>query len=232
MSTLHITWYGHSNVLIQEQGISVLVDPFFLGNPFAPDWRSVPRPDIVAVTHDHGDHLGQAVEIAKSAGATLVCIADLTDFFVQKGVPVSCIANGGAGANIGGTVVERSVRLTMTQAFHSAGIGAPVGYVIEMPGGHTVYHAGDTGLFGDMQMIGDTYSIDVAMLPIGGVFTMDAKAASKAAAWLKARCVMPMHYATFPALAQSPDAFAGFLQQAAPQCRLLLPAPGETVSLD
>ena len=231
MSALDITWYGHSNVLLQENGVSVLIDPFFAGNPFAPDWSSIPRPDVVAVTHDHGDHLGQAVEIVLATGATLVCIADLAEFFIRKGIPATHITNGGAGANIGGSVIENSVRFTMTQAFHSAGIGAPVGFVIEMPGGHIVYHAGDTGLFGDMKLIGEAYSIDVALLPIGGVFTMDAKAASQAAAWLKARSVMPIHFATFPALARSADEFSGFIKKLAPQCQLLLPSPCGTVSL-
>ena len=138
MSQLHIIWYGHANVMFRENGVSVLVDPFFEGNPFAPDWREIPRPDIVAVTHDHGDHLGQAVEIVRTTGATLYCIADLVGYFREHGVPEGQIINYGMGGNVDGTLECKGVKITMTQAFHSAAMGSPVGYVIEMPGGHTI----------------------------------------------------------------------------------------------
>lgn len=232
MSCLNITWYGHSNIMLRENGVSVLIDPFFEGNPFAPDWRGIPRPDIVAVTHDHGDHLGQAVEIVRTTGAALVCIADLVEHFREHGVPAAQIVNDGLGGNVDGTLEEKGVRLTMTQAFHSARMGAPVGYVVEMPGGHTVYHAGDTGLFGDMALIAERFRLDLVMLPVGGVFTMDAEGAAKAAVLLKAPAAMPMHYATFPMLAPNADGFAEALGRRAPSCRILIPGPGETVVLE
>lgn len=231
MSELKITWYGHSNVLISEDGVSVLVDPFFVGNRFAPHWGDIPAPDIVAVTHDHGDHLGQAVEIAKATGASVACIVELAGYFTERGIPSSQILNHGMGWNIGGAVEEKGVRLTMTQAFHSANMGVPVGFVIEMPGGHTVYHAGDTGIFGDMALIGEQFALDIAMLPVGGVFTMDGKAAARAAALLKSSYAMPMHYGTFEVLAQSPEAFTEALSFEAPKCRPLLLQPGQPVVL-
>ncbi len=231
MPELEITWYGHSNVLIGEGQLSVLVDPFFEGNRFAPQWKTIPAPDIVAVTHDHGDHLGQAVEIVKATGASVACIVELAEYFIERGVPSSRILNRGMGWNIGGTVEEKGVRLTMTQAFHSATRGVPVGFVIEMPGGHTVYHAGDTGLFGDIALIGEQFALDVAMLPVGGVFTMDGKAAAKAAALSKATFVMPIHYGTFEVLSQSPDAFIAALSVEATDCRPLLLQPGQTFTV-
>ena len=232
MSQLHITWYGHSNVMLSENGVSVLIDPFFEGNCFAPDWREIPRPDIVAVTHDHGDHLGQAVEIVRTTGATLYCIADLVGYFRERGVPEGQIINYGMGGNVDGTLEARGAKLTMTQAFHSAALGSPVGYVIEMPGGHTIYHAGDTGLFGDMALIADRFDIDLALLPIGGVFTMDGKLAARAAGLLGASVAMPMHYRTFPVLAQNADLFVESLKEFAPVCRPLVIEPNEMVVLD
>ena len=232
MSQLHIIWYGHSNVMLRENGVSVLIDPFFEGNPFAPDWREIPRPDIVAVTHDHGDHLGQAVEIVRTTGATLYCIADLVGYFCEHGVPEGQIINYGMGGNVDGTLECKGVKITMTQAFHSAAMGSPVGYVIEMPGGHTVYHAGDTGLFGDMSLIAERFRLDLAMLPAGGVFTMDGVLAAKAAALLRVPVAMPMHYRTFPVLAQNADLFVESLKTYAPSCRPLVMEPNEMTVLD
>lgn len=232
MSQLHIIWYGHSNIMLRESGVSVLIDPFFDGNPFAPDWREIPRPDIVAVTHDHGDHMGQAAEIVRTTGATVCCIADLVGHFREHGVPSGQIINHGMGGNIDGTLKFHGVKLTMTQAFHSAAMGSPVGYVIEMPGGFTVYHAGDTGLFGDMALIAERFAIDIAMLPVGGVFTMDGVLAAKAAAMLRVPMAMPIHYGTFPVLDQTPDLFVENLKKYAPSCRAVLMNPGEMTVLD
>ncbi len=227
MEKLGITWYGHSNILLQEGGASVLIDPFFEGNPFAPDWRSIPRPDVIAVTHDHGDHLGQAQEIARQSGAAVACIFELAEELRSQGLDPDHIC----GMNMGGTVVARGVRLRMTQAFHSAHAGAPAGFIIEMPGGHRVYHAGDTSLFGDMQLLGELYQIDVALLPIGGVFTMDAFDAAQAVRLLGAPAVLPIHYATFPVLAQDAGEFLGYVRKTSPDCEVLTPKPGETVFL-
>jgi len=221
---LEITWYGHANLMLRENGATVLVDPFFEGNPFAPDWRSIPKPDVIAVTHDHGDHLGQAMDIARATGAKLVCIADLADFFREQGLAEN-VANYGIGGNIDGTLEVCGAKFTFTQAFHSTRHGSPVGFVIEMPGGHTVYHAGDTGLFGDMALIAERFELDLAILPIGGIFTMDAPLAAKAAALLRAKAAMPIHFATFPILAQSAEPFVEELARRAPGCRAFLPAP-------
>ena len=228
---LEITWYGHANLMFRENGATVLVDPFFEGNPFAPDWRSIPKPDVIAVTHDHGDHLGQAMDIARATGAKLVCIADLADFFREQGLAEN-VANYGIGGNIDGTLEVCGAKFTFTQAFHSTKHGSPVGFVIEMPGGHTVYHAGDTGLFGDMALIAERFDIDLAFLPAGGVFTMDGPLAAKAAALLKAKAAMPIHYATFPVLAPDADAFVEALREKAPHCRPFVMRPNTSAVLD
>jgi len=226
-----VTWYGHSNMLVEGDGVRVLFDPFFEGNRFAPDWRTIPRPDIIAVTHDHGDHLGQAVVLAKTTGARIACIFDLAFWFIDQGVPAGQILNHGSGWSVDGTVEEKGARLTMTEAVHSCAIGAPVGYVLQLPGGLTIYHSGDTALFGDMALIGQRFKLDVAMLPIGGTFTMDGEQAAKACALLGAKTAIPMHYATFPALAPTADVFVRALAEHAPACRALVLEPGLPVAL-
>lgn len=222
-----LTWYGHSNMLLRCGGVSVLVDPFFEGNDLAPDWRTIPRPDIIAVTHDHGDHLGQAVPLALATGATVACIVELAELFVERGVDPARVV----GWNIDGTVDIRGVRVTMTQAFHSAGRGVPVGFVFELPGGPTVYHAGDTGLFGDMRLLGERFALDAALLPVGGYYTMNGEQAAKACALLGVEAAVPMHYGTFGVLAPCSDAFVEALTLHAPRCRALLPTPGQAMPL-
>lgn len=222
-----LTWYGHSNMLLQGGGVSVLVDPFFDGNPFAPDWKTVPPPDIIAVTHDHDDHLGQAVPLALATDAVVACLVELAPLFVERGVDPARVVSW----NIGGTVNIRGVRVTMTQAFHSARRGVPVGFVFELPDGPTIYHAGDTGLFGDMRLIGERFTPDAALLPVGGYYTMNGEQAAEACALLGVELAVPMHYGTFPVLDPTPDAFVEALRRHAPRCRALLPQPGQTLSL-
>ena len=139
---------------------------------------------------------------------------------------------GGIGGNIDGTLEVCGAKFTFTQAFHSTKHGSPVGFVIEMPGGHTVYHAGDTGLFGDMALIADRFDIDLAFLPAGGVFTMDGPLAARAASLLGAKAAMPIHYATFPVLAPNADAFVQALAEKAPDCRPFVMEPNSSAMLD
>ncbi|UQZ91047.1 metal-dependent hydrolase [Deltaproteobacteria bacterium Smac51] len=221
-----VTWHGHSNVMISGAGCTFLIDPFFEGNRFAPDWRTIPRPDMILITHSHGDHLGQAVEIAGATGARIGCIADMADWLLTQGVPPERIINGGSGGNIDGTVEEFGVRITQTQATHSSAYGAPIGFVLELPGGTAIYHAGDTGLFSDMGLIGERFNLDLAMLPVGGTYTMDGQLAAKACAMLKTKAAMPLHYATFPLLAADASAFKEAVGHLAPDCVVIAPEPG------
>ena len=230
MSTT-ITWNGHSNFSLHAGGATIWIDPFFEHNPAAPyTWQSLSKPDLVLLTHDHGDHTGQVVEICRKTGALLGCIVGTGEKLAKAGVPEAQIING-IGFNIGGTVEVCGARITMTEAFHSSDSGFPAGYIITMPDGLTVYHAGDTGVFANMRVWGELYPIDVALLPIGGVYTMDARQAAYACALLQARRVIPMHYGTFPLLEQSPAAFVDALKNFAPACEPVLLAPGENVSL-
>jgi len=226
---MQLTWYGHSNFLLQSDGVSVLIDPFFEGNPKAPvAWQSVDRVDAVLVTHDHGDHVGQAVEICQATGAKLVCLFDLAPKMKERGVPAESIL----GMNMGGTVEVSGVRVKMVQAFHSSATGSPAGYILTFPGGFCAYHAGDTALFSDMQLFRRFFDIDLALLPMGGWFTMDAPEAAMACSFLQCRMVAPMHWGTFPVLAQSTEAFASALKEHAPKTSLVDLVPGIRVKLD
>ncbi|MCC8193421.1 MAG: metal-dependent hydrolase [Deltaproteobacteria bacterium] len=227
-----LTWHGHANFQIQYDGVNIIVDPFFTGNPTAtkkPD--AIDKPDIVAVTHMHGDHSGDAVAILKNTGAMLATCVGVGEQFQAEGIPAEQILNG-HGFQIGGTVACKGVSLTMTQAFHTIDGVAPVGFIFTFPSGYTVYHAGDTGIFGTMEIFGELYDIDLALLPAGSCYTMDTRQAAYAAKLLKAKAVVPMHWGTFPVLAQNMDDFPKQLAKYAPNSRCIVMKPGETISLD
>ncbi|OIN99285.1 MAG: metal-dependent hydrolase [Desulfovibrionaceae bacterium CG1_02_65_16] len=226
---MQLTWFSHSNFLLQADGVRVLIDPFFEGNPTAPvTWQSVGKVDAVLITHDHGDHVGQAAEICRATGAKLVCLFDLGSKMQAAGVPAGQIL----GMNMGGTVQTAEVRVKMVQAFHSAATGAPAGYIISFPGGFCAYHSGDTALFSDMKLFRRFFDIDLAMLPMGGWFTMDAGEAAVACSFLKCRMVAPMHWGTFPVLAQNTEAFAAALKEHAPETKLLSLTPGVALNIE
>lgn len=224
-----IAWHGHSNFQIQYDGpegsANIIIDPFF-GPTADTTWDKIAEPDLILVTHDHGDHVGNTVELSqKFPNAMVASVVGTAESLVARGVPASQILNG-IGFNIGGTVAHKGVSITMTQAFHSSETGVPVGYIVTMPNGYTIYHAGDTGIFASMETLGKLYDIDMALLPIGGVFTMDAKQAAMACALLQAKAVTPMHFGTFPVLAQDTKAFAEQLALHAPECQLIEKAIG------
>lgn len=229
MPKVSIRWFGHSGFSITDpSGKTVLVDPWLEGNPAAPgNVRERLKGDFLLITHDHYDHGSDAPDIARRTGAHVVGIHELTSDLKARGVPESQLLNGGAGMNVGGTVVLGGFSFTMTEAHHSCSLGVPVGYVIRTPSGATVYHSGDTGIFAGMALIGELYPIDVALLPIGSVFTMDYRQAAKAAAMLKAKAVVPMHYGTFPILEPSADRFVAEAKRVAPKTRVVVLAPGE-----
>lgn len=227
-----LTWHGHANFQIATEGANILIDPFFEGNPSAAAaWQGIAKPDLVLVTHDHGDHVGQTVEICRETGAMMGAIVGTAEKLAAGGVPQQQVLNG-IGFNIGGTVLHNGVAVTMTQAYHSSESGAPAGYILTLPDGFTIYHAGDTGIFAGMELWGRLYSIDVALLPIGGVFTMDAKQAALACRLLRARSVVPMHWGTFPVLEGNTARFKEQLMNFAPDCRLFDMKPGETLTLE
>ncbi len=227
--SISITWHGHANFQIAENNLNILIDPFFTGNPMSGcTWNTIARPDLVLVTHMHGDHSGDAVRICVESRAMLGAVVGAAEKLVERGLPQELLLNG-IGFNIGGTVEYKGAAVTMTEAFHTTEAGTPTGFIVRLPGGFTVYHAGDTGIFCNMALWGELYPIDLALLPAGGIFTMDARQAAKAAGLLKAKAVIPMHWGTFPALAQSTAEFEKELKTQTPGCKFIKIAPGQTI---
>jgi L-ascorbate metabolism protein UlaG (beta-lactamase superfamily) len=220
-----VLWLGQSAFRIATPGGKVIViDPYLTKNPKTPseykDLSKLGKVDVILVTHGHGDHLGDAVELAKANNAKIVGNVELPRQLVAHGLLAAELA---VAMNKGGTVtpVGEGVQITMVPADHSSGMqlpdpdskkehlvygGEPVGFVIEMENGFKIYHAGDTGVFGDMALIHARYAPDLALLPIGGHFTMGPEDAAYAIKMLlKPKKVIPMHYGTFPALKGTPE---------------------------
>ncbi|MEM9955130.1 MAG: metal-dependent hydrolase [Chloroflexota bacterium] len=214
--TLSFTWLGHATFLFETDDHSLIIDPFLTNNPLidvAPEQIDV---DLIVLTHAHGDHVGMLQEhpagdtmiIAERTGATIVCNFEMGNWFMAQGVPENQIFQGSTGGTMRGDWVD----VKFTQAFHSSSFadgsygGQPHGLIIRT-GGYTLYHAGDTGLFGDMSLIGEE-GLDAAILPIGDVFTMGVDDSIKAAKMLNAKHVIPCHYNTFPPIVQDVSAWA------------------------
>jgi len=193
-------WLGHSAYLLEIDGRKVLIDPFLTGNPTAASKAEDLEAEVILMTHAHGDHVGDSVEIAKRTGAMVVCNFEMGNWYSAQGVPH--VFQG----NPGGSYRNDWMSAKWTVAFHSSSFpdgtygGQPNGFVIR-GGGKTLYHAGDTSLFGDMRLIGEE-NLDLAFLPIGDVFTMGIEDSLRAIRWLNPRYVTPMHFNTFPPIEQ------------------------------
>jgi L-ascorbate metabolism protein UlaG (beta-lactamase superfamily) len=204
-----LTWLGHAAFRLDTaSGKRIYVDPFLNGNPTCPESERTPeRADVVAVTHGHGDHVGDAVAIAGKHGSTVVALVELAGWLGRNGVDEDKLQ----APNKGGTVDVDGVRFTLTNAFHSGSApdgsyaGEPSGIVVRTEDGKTVYFAGDTCVFGDMQLIGRIYEPDVAVLPIGDHYTMGPKEAAVAVELVGAKRIVPCHWGTFDLLTGTPD---------------------------
>lgn len=224
-----LTWYGHSNFKLETGGRTILLDPFFDGNPScSTPSTDITQADLICVTHDHGDHLGQAVDIHKRTGAAVVGVYDTVSALVIQGLA----ADKALGMNIGGSVQAAGIRVKMVQAMHSSNTGVATGYILTLSDGFCLYFAGDTGIFASMELFGRLHSIDLAILPIDGHFNMDHVQAALACTLLGCRRVAPMHWGTFPILVQSTADFAAALAETAPGVELVALKPGQTVVLD
>ncbi|MEM3703389.1 MAG: metal-dependent hydrolase [Candidatus Bathyarchaeia archaeon] len=219
---MKVTWFGHAAFKLEIADKVVLIDPWFDGNPASPIKASeIGKIDIVYVTHDHGDHLGDAINICKKTNATFISTFELGNYAGENGV------KNVVGLNIGGCVEIKGVKLHVVQAFHTCSRGAPTGVIVEGEG-KAVYHAGDTGLFGDMHLFGELYKLDLALIPIGGYYTMSALEAAEAVKLLNPKAVIPMHYKTFPVLAQSAEEFVKKTREKTPKVKVVALNPGES----
>ena len=216
-SGTRITWLGHATVLIQTpKGRNILIDPFIAHNPKYPQSFELPsKIHHVLLTHGHGDHISDAVPVAQKHGSTVVAIYELADYVAGKGVAET------VGMNLGGSVELDGVTATMVEAKHSAGaadekgthyVGVATGFILSVAGGPVLYHAGDTAVFGDMQLIREIYKPSVVMLPIGDFYTMGPREAAVACRLLAPKVVLPIHWGTFPALTGTPDQLAALVE--------------------
>ncbi len=232
--TKSIRFLGHSGFIISSpNGKIIVIDPWLTDNPACPiKAEEVKSANMVLVTHDHFDHVANATDIATRTGAVLVAQPEVLNMFRSNyGLSEANMVYGGYGMNMGGSFSLDGITVTMTQAFHSSSVGAPCGYLIKLEDGSVIYHAGDTCIFDSMRLMGELYQIDLALLPIGGVFTMDSFQAAKAVALLKPRRAIPIHYQTMPILEQTADNFVALVKTEAPQVEVIVLKPGEEYSL-
>jgi L-ascorbate metabolism protein UlaG (beta-lactamase superfamily) len=205
-----ITWLGHSTFKITTpSGKIVLIDPWVATNPKCPEQlKKHDRIDFMLISHGHSDHFADAVALAKQHKPQVVAIYETAMWMSKKGVANTLPMSKGGTQKLG------EVEVTMVQAIHSNSIedegqfvygGEPCGYVVRLPGGLTIYHAGDTAIFGDMKLIGELYAPELALLPIGDLFTMGPREAALAIRLLNVHHVVPMHYGTFPPLIGTPE---------------------------
>ena len=215
---MRITWFGHSAFRLDFAGKAVLIDPFFTGNPAFTGDRATAVKGVthIALTHGHGDHVGDTLAIAEETGANVIANYDLCMWLMGKGLKKF------DPMNTGGTTDQGGFTITLVRADHSSGdmvdgmpvfLGNPCGVVIRAPGEPTVYHMGDTDIFSDMALIAELYQPRVAMVPIGDRFTMGAATAALAVRrYFKLDAVIPCHYGSFPIIAKDASAFAAAMQ--------------------
>ncbi len=216
---LKLTYLSHSSFQLSDGEYTIVIDPFITGNPNAPVAQESVKPDFIVLTHAHGDHIGDAIQLAKDNDSMIIAVNELANYVASQGVKAHNMHIGGAWNFPFG-------RLKFTIAHHGSStpdglyMGEPAGVVITM-GGKTVYHAGDTGIFLDMKLIGELNKIDVYMAPIGDNFTMGIDDAAKSVEFVNPDIAIPMHYNTFPVIEADPNVFKTKVEKLDKECRIM-----------
>jgi L-ascorbate metabolism protein UlaG (beta-lactamase superfamily) len=228
------TALGHATVRCDLPGGEVvLIDPWVMGNPACPEeHKTFDRLDAILITHAHSDHMGDAVELAKRyRPGKIIANFEICHWLTSQGVE-NC-----SGMNLGGCQELLGLQVIMVRADHSSGLqdgdkliygGLAAGYVVKLSGGFTFYHAGDTALFSDMQILGEIYRPELSFLPIGDFYTMDPSAAARACRFLGSRQIIPIHWGTFPVLTGTPEALEKALESQGVNCKVIALKPGES----
>ena len=231
-----ITYMGHSTFRVVTPGDEqIIIDPWLTDNPQTPeDMKQVGELDTMLITHGHFDHFDDAIPVAQETGAMAVANFEIFSYLQAKGVENATPIQKGGTQQIGG------IQVTATHAFHSSSIaeedgtivyaGEPMGYILEFESGFKVYHAGDTAVFGDMRLIGELYSPDLALLPIGNQVVMSPFEAAHAARLLGVGHVVPIHYGTFPFLPGTAEDFQKHINEIAPGVTVHIMQPGEDLA--
>ena len=230
-----LTWLGHNSFKLVTRGAkTVLIDPWVEGNPATPkDQKTFDKLDVMTISHGHGDHMGDAVTLGKKLKPTVICNYEIHQYLTRKGVPNT------SPMNKGGTQEAAGIKFTMVNATHSSGIeeggqmiygGEPCGYIITLEDGTRIYHAGDTAVMADMALIGEIYQPEIALLPIGDLYTMSPREAAYAARMLKPKYIVPAHYGTFPALTGTPEMLREELDKLKVTTEVVVLRPGESLT--
>ncbi|TFG32557.1 metal-dependent hydrolase [Candidatus Thorarchaeota archaeon] len=222
---MRIIYIGHASFKIESDGKIVYIDPWLNGPTSSIKVEDVEKADLVLVTHDHGDHgYSEAVEICKKTGAYFIAINELGIQAKSDGL------KNVHTLNIGGSVEIDGVIITLVQAFHSCSKGAPAGFVVRFPSG-SFYHTGDTGIFASMELIGQLYSPELMLCPIGSYYTMDVHQATLATELVKPKFVIPMHYDSFPVIKADPEVFRRLVSERCPETEVKVLSPGNMVDI-
>lgn len=225
---LKLTYVSHSTFILDDGENVLIIDPFFTGNPTATMSINDVKPNWIVLTHAHGDHLGDGIELAKAHGATVIAVNELANYVAANG----CKAHN---MHIGGAYHFPFGRVKFTIAHHGSAthdgqyMGEPAGVVITM-GGKNIYHTGDTGLFLDMKLIGELDQINIMLAPIGDNFTMGINDAVQATKFVEPQLVVPMHYNTFPVIQADPEEFKLKVEDIGRKCNVM--SYGETIIFD
>jgi L-ascorbate metabolism protein UlaG (beta-lactamase superfamily) len=227
--TNKLTWHGHATLGLETGGYKLVIDPFFEGNPAATISPQDVAADFLLVSHGHGDHVGDAVAIAKRTGATIISNHEIAGWFAKKGLEKT------HGQHLGGGFKHPFGYLKLTLALHGSGLpdgsygGNPCGFLLTTNDGKKLYFAQDTGLFGDMKLIGEE-GLDLAVIPIGDNYTMGPDDALRAVKMLEPKVVVPIHYNTWPLLAQDAGAWKERVEKET-KTKVVLLKPGESLSV-